>query len=212
MPDEIKRLYRYTTLAVLIDLLENSKLVLLDPSLSWEDKNDTLIIEAYKEKAKIESLFALCFTHRSETIHHWKTFAGGSGGCCIQFNADKLFEVLDKIPEIRHGVVEYHKINEAHPAEMDLKKIPFTKRIPYQFEREYRIIWEGKCISKTFSVEIDLGMIQKITFSQQMPEAVFDSVKSFLQRSFPELKRRINRSTIYENKVWINKFKGGASI
>jgi hypothetical protein len=63
MSEEIKRLNRYTNLPVLLDLLEAKRLVLLDPSLSWDDKNDTLIIEAYKEKAKIKNLFALCFTH-----------------------------------------------------------------------------------------------------------------------------------------------------
>ncbi len=58
--DKITRLNRFTTLPVLLDLLERKKLVLLDPK-SWDDKNDTEVILAYKKKAKIENLFALCF-------------------------------------------------------------------------------------------------------------------------------------------------------
>jgi len=207
MTAEIKRLNRFTSLPVLLDILENKKLVLLDPSLCWDDKNDTLIIEAYKQKAHIKNLFALCFTHRAETIHHWRTFANGASGCCIQFDAITLFETLNKIKEIRHGVVDYLKISETQPEGISLKQIPFIKRIPYQFEREYRIIWEGDWYLQTFSVRIDLNIIQKITFSQQMPEPVYESIRNLISERYKISKNQINRSTIYENKKWINKFK-----
>jgi len=95
MNNNITRLNRFTTLPVLLDFLERKKLVLLDPK-SWDDKNDTEVILAYKEKKGIEKLFALCFTHDYETIHHWKTFANGSSGCCIEFDADKLIQIFKK--------------------------------------------------------------------------------------------------------------------
>lgn len=202
---KILKLNRFTTLPMLLDLLDRRKLVLLDPC-SWDDKNDTEIIEEYKKKAKISNLFALCFTHDGETIHHWKTFANGPGGCCIEFSANRLIQVLDGISGLRHRMVEYKKITEAK-SEFELKDIPFIKRKPYQFEREYRVIWEGKTKNAFFEIEITLDLIRRITFSQQMPAPVYEAVKALLIRNFPELKNKINKSTVYRNDVWINHFK-----
>lgn len=113
-----------------MDYLSKQELVLLDPS-SWDDKNDTLIIEEYKKRMKINKLFALCFTHESETIHHWKTFANGSSGCCIEFEAQGLLEILDKIKEVRHGAMRYIKINDLKDPNIAVYEFPFIKRRPY---------------------------------------------------------------------------------
>lgn len=39
MSDEIKRLNRFTTLPVLLYVLDRKKLVLINPSLTWEDRD-----------------------------------------------------------------------------------------------------------------------------------------------------------------------------
>jgi hypothetical protein len=203
----IKRLNRYTSLPVLLDVLERKRLVLIDPLKTWDDKNDTLIIEAYKEKANVKKLFALCFSYESETIHHWKTYANGSSGCCIEFEASKLFEIFRGIPALVHKVVHYEKINNILPELIKIEQIPFTKREPYTTENEYRLIWQGDSDLEYFEIDIMLDSINRITFSQQMPELVFESVKSLLIKNYPILNTRINRSTIYENKTWVKKFK-----
>ncbi len=205
MNSNITRLNRFTTLPVLLDFLERKKLVLLDPK-SWDDKNDTEVILAYKEKKGIEKLFALCFTHDYETIHHWKTFANGSSGCCIEFDADKLIQIFKKA-KLRHGIVEYKKIKEATPNSFKLNQMPFIKRKPYECEQEYRIIWEGDTDINVFELDVPLDTINKITLSQQMPEQVFKTIKNLLKRTFNDPEKRISRSTIYENKIWINSFK-----
>lgn len=199
------RLNRFTTLPVLLDFLERKKLVLLDPK-SWDDKNDTEVILAYKGKKGIEKLFALCFTHDYETIHHWKTFANGSSGCCIEFEADKLIQIFKKA-KLRHGIVEYKKINEATPNSFKLNQMPFIKRKPYECEQEYRIIWEGDTDANVFELDVPLDTINKITISQQMPEQVFITIENLLKKTFDDPEKRISRSTIYENKRWINSFK-----
>jgi hypothetical protein len=201
---KIERLNRFTTLPILLDLLEGRKLVLLDPS-TWEDRNDTLIIEEYKKRANIQNLFALCFTHWFETIHHWKAFANGSSGCCIEFYPIKLFKIFGRIKELRHGVVNYIKITDAKS--FAIVEIPFTKRMPYEFEHEYRVIWEGTSDNKFLEIPIPLTTIKRITMSQQMPESVFQSVKALIALKYPSLKGSIFRSTIYENKTWVNKFR-----
>lgn len=206
MKTEIKKLNRFTTLPILLDLLERQKLVLLDPS-SWDDKNDTLIIEEYKKKATIDKLFVLCFTHESETIHHWKAFASGSSGCCVEFDAVKLRKIFDNTSQVRHGIVEYKKINDSKQFFLDLQNIPFIKRKPYEFEREYRVIWEGRSDNKYYELEVPLEIIKRITFGQQMPESVFESVKSMLVKNYSILNKKIFRSTVYKNKTWIKNFR-----
>ena len=108
---KIQKLNRFTTLPILLDLLERKKLTLLNPIL-WEDKNDSEIILEYKKRKNIKNLFALCFSHNDETIHHWKTFSNGPSGCLIEFDAEKLIAHIKKIPGIKIGRVEYKKINE----------------------------------------------------------------------------------------------------
>lgn len=201
----IKKLNRFTTLPILLDYLEREKLVLLDP-VSWDDKNDTLIIESYKRRSKIPKLFALCFCYKDETIHHWKTFANGTSGCCIEFDAVKLLPILDKITGLKHGVVNYKKIKETGTAAIPLNDIPFTKRIPYEMEGEYRILWEGDT-GFSFEIDVPLSFVRRITFSQQIPKPVFGTIKQMLSRNYPALAKKIFRSTIYENQTWVNNFK-----
>ena len=207
----LKKLNRYTTLPVLLDLLKRKRLVLLDP-VSWEDRNDSEIVLEYKKRKGIEKLFALCFSHGDETIHHWKTFADGISGCCIEFDAAKLTDHLSSIDGIKHGPVVYRKMMDIDKGTIDVDKIPFTKRWPYRCEEEYRIIWEGCVPENQFEIEIDLQMIRKITISQRMPGQVYNTIREYLREGFQNPEKRINRSTIYENQMWIAKFKGTTRI
>jgi hypothetical protein len=42
-------------------MLARRELTLLDPS-SWDDRNDSLFLEQYREKRGLQSVLALCFT------------------------------------------------------------------------------------------------------------------------------------------------------
>ena len=86
---DLTKLNCYTTLPVLLDLLKRRRLVLLDPK-SWEDKNDSGVMEENKRRKKVPRLFALCFSWGDETIHQWKAFADGISGCCIEFDAQRI--------------------------------------------------------------------------------------------------------------------------
>jgi hypothetical protein len=204
--DKLIKLNRFTTLPVLLDLLYRQKLVLLNPA-TWQDQNDAQIILAYQQKAQVKDLFTLCFSHRSETIHLWKAFADGPAGCCIEFSARKLTEIFDKTKGIRHSKVEYKSIRNAGENAFKLKQIPFIKRRPYAVEQEYRVIWEGKSNKGCFELDVPIETINRITFNQQMPEPVYQSVKKLLIKNFKPLKNKINRSTIYKNETWLNYFR-----
>ncbi|MEI2271695.1 hypothetical protein OHD16_06035 [Sphingobacterium sp. ML3W] len=205
----IKRLNRFTTLPILLDLLQRKKLTLLNPQL-WEDKNDAEVILEYKKRKKVRNLFAICMSHADETIHNWKAFSQGSSGCVIEFNAIALFEILDNIPNLRHQAVVYRKLGDIEKKDsiIDIEEMPFTKRWPYRCEEEYRIIAVSNNMNDTFlEIDISLDIINKITISQQMPDTIYKTIKDHLKGLKGNPESRINRSTLYENKRWINRFK-----
>lgn len=202
----VKKLNRFTMLPVLLDLLERRKLVLLNPK-KWQDKNDWEIIQTYKKRKGIFGLCALCFSFGDETIHHWNAYSAGSSGCCIEFNGRKLIAIIDELPHVRHGKVEYKQIHKVDAKSIDIDSIPFTKRWPYRCEEEYRVIWEGDVDEEYYEIDIPLNVISKITISQEMPGQVFKSIKQLLNRDKQGGGSRVSRSTLFENKIWINKFK-----
>lgn len=206
---KILRLKRFTTLPVLLDFLQRKKLVLLDPKL-WDDRNDSEIILEYKKRKNIKNLFALCFTHGDETVHHWKTFSNGPSGCSIEFNAKKLFKIIDEIPQLRHKKVNYVKLRdiEKNDYEFEIEEIPFTKRWPYRCEEEYRIIVENNEDNQSlFEIDVPLSVINKVTISQQMPIQIYETIKKQLNSVEGHESKRINRSTLYENARWLKQFK-----
>lgn len=188
-------------------MLERKKLTLLNPRL-WEDKNDSEIILEYKSRKGIENLFALCFSHDDETIHHWKTYSNGPSGCVIEFDAKKLFAILDEIPGLKHGKIIYKKIDDVSSKKrIELDDVPFTKRWPYRCEEEYRIIYETNEKMDFYEIEFPLSVIRKVTISQQMPEQIYNTIKKHLKGTAKDPDKRISRSTLYENQRWISGFK-----
>ena len=201
-----KRINRYTTLPVLVDMLRRRLLVLLDPK-AWDDKNDTEVLLEYKRRKKLKSLFALCCSLGDETIHHWQTFAPGMSGCCIEFHTDQLTDLLQDREGIRLGPVVYKRIKELDDRTIRVNAMPFTKRWPYRCEEEYRIIWESRKEAIGYEVGFDLRMICKITINQRMPDQVYATIRDYLRSTFKDPDQKINRSTLYENKTWIGKFR-----
>ncbi len=205
-----EKLNRYTTLPVLLALLRRKKLSLRDPS-HWEDKNDVEVIVEYKNKTNVQSLFAVCFCIGDETIHHWKTYANGISGCCIEFDQDKLLASFRGKKGFRWDKVIYKKINkvkeELKNGVISLNRYPFIKRWPYRFENEFRILWEGETTKKIIDADIDLNSINKITLSQGLPADLSPWIRELLRDEIRDSSKEINRSTLYRNSEWINTFK-----
>ncbi len=201
-------LSRYTTLPVLMDIIERKCVTLLPPDF-WEDRNDREVMLEYKERRSLTCLLAVCFSQGDETIHHWNAFAKGAAGCRIDLHLPTVISSVANRKGFRHGKVSYKKIHKLTDSDLSDKKIPFIKRWPYRIEEEYRIIYESgrsdDCGRKELNVQIPLDCIRSITFSQDMPESVFKSIKTQLGS---RIAKRISLSTLFENKVWINKFKG----
>jgi hypothetical protein len=214
------KLNRFTTLPVLLDLLIKKRLVFSDPKF-WDDKNDTELLEIYRKRKKSEpsqsepakKLLALCFLRQHETIHHWKTFANGICGCCIEFDKAILTKLLSdhksKYEYLRFGSVVYKKLKDVNDGAIDdcVDMLPFIKRWPYRFEKEFRVIWEGETDCHEIKIP-DLSVITRITLSPIMPKPLFETIKKYLRSLGVPSETVINPSTIYENqKEWICKFK-----
>jgi hypothetical protein len=158
-------------------------------------------------------LLALCLLSEHETIHHWKTFANGIGGCCIEFDKAKLTKLLSAQQSngaaLRFGSVVYKRLKDVGDGAIDdcVEMLPFIKRWPYRFEREFRVIWEGN--TDRYEIEIpDLTLITGITLSQIMPKPLFRTIQVYCSDSFGIPIETINHSTVYENqKRWIGKYK-----
>ena len=148
------------------------------------------------------NLFAKCFATGSETVHHWKAYANGVSGCCVEFRYNSFIKALRNINGIRYGDVKYKKLYEAEWETIPSIDIPFTKRFAFRYEKEFRILWEGKISKDFFEVEIDPVVIQKITLSHNMPAGVVGAVKDVC-RDIAGKHIKINHSTLYRNSRWI---------
>lgn len=201
-------LNRFTTLPILLDILEKRKIFIPDYS-TWEDKNDIEILDYYLLKTKCQQLRVICFTHEDETIHHWNYFSKGSAGCCIQFNFDKITAHFESHGGFIHGPVSYYKISDLKNGNAPtLAKIPFSKRWPYRIENEYRFIHRSKKNTRGLEVSIDLDAIEKITFSCELPTSVCKTIKSIVS---DHVEITINQSTLFKNDKWLNLIKSNAT-
>ena len=86
-------LNRYTTLPILLDMLQQKHITLLSPE-TWEDWNDAYYLEQYRQASKLHSVLAVCFSACGETFHHWRVFSSGLSGVCIEFDKELYYVAL----------------------------------------------------------------------------------------------------------------------
>jgi hypothetical protein len=203
----LRKLNRFTNLPILLDILKRKK-IFIPNYMSWEDKNDTEVLDYYLEKMKridgTAEVHVLCFTHDDETIHHWNYFSNGMSGCCIEFDYVQLTQSFIDVGGFDHGIVEYYKINDLEKGRTPiLSQLPFAKRWPYRVEHEYRFVHKSKKKIVTLEVPINLKSINKITISQKLPDAVSDTIKQILGEKVDI----VNHSTVLKNKKWLRLVK-----
>lgn len=210
MPKEMttKYLRRYTTLPVLLDMLTNKRLTFLDPA-SWEDRNDSFFIEKYREKKKLKTVLTLCFTERDETFHHWKVFAGDSSGVCIRFSRERLLSCFQKKQGINSGSVSYRLMRDLQNTPPSLEELPFLKRIQYEDEAEFRMIYENRNkIHRTMDFVLDITCIDRITLSPWMPPQIAKTVKQVISEIPGCKKIQLIRTGVVKSSTWQKVLKG----
>ena len=196
-------LFRYTDLPSLIHTLKNKQVTLLDP-MTWDDKNDSSFVTLYREKSELASVLALCFTRSSETYHHWKIFAPTSSGVRVEFDEQELRNSIQGVPDLQLKEVEYVKISDVRNTKINILRLPFIKRYPYHPESEVRLLWESKSEAKlSYSVDIGLSAIKKVTLSPWLHPALTESVKSTLKGIEACENLTIHRTTLISNDEWL---------
>lgn len=197
-----KPLRRYTDIPALVYLLSERKITLLDPR-SWDDSNDSYYFGLYREKKKLKSVLALCFSQAYETYHHWRVFAPGSSGVCIRFNRSALLGATKKIGGLTIRSVKYLTLEEIRKAVLRTDDLPFLKRYAFGDEDELRMIYESDTVKlKSLGISIPLSCIERITLSPWIHPDLSEHVKDVLRSIKSCSALKIVRSTLIGNEEW----------
>ncbi len=200
MADEY--LKRYTDIPALIYLLSKRSITLLDPK-SWDDSNDSHYLALYKDKYKLKTLLALCFTNAGETYHHWRVFADGSSGVCIRLKRDELIQAVKKQNGLRTGRIRYLTLNEIRKKEIKSKDLPFIKRYAFENEAEFRIIYESKTDHKSvLDIAIPLSCIERVTLSPWIHKQLVPDLKKLIHAIEGCRSITVVRSSLIGNEEW----------
>jgi hypothetical protein len=196
-------LRRYTNLASTIHILKTGSLTLLDPS-KWEDQGDAHFMSEYKRQARAKSVLALCFSLSGETFHHWKVFASGGDGICIEFDREALEASLRGTPSLQFRSVEYLAIKEWDERSPGTADLPFVKRLPYEPEKEFRIVYtHGSDEVQSLLIPISHSLITRITISPWMPKPLVNTLIATL-KSLSPTPLSVFRSTLLGNQTWMD--------
>jgi hypothetical protein len=200
MSDDYLR--RFTDLTALMYLLHKRKITLLDPA-SWPDKNDSHYLALYKEKRKLKSVLALCFSQTDERYHHWSVFAPGASGVCIKFKREQLVKAVRKHTHVHMHPVTYLTLDEIRKRTLKIAELPFLKRHAFEHEDEFRIIYTSKTkkLAK-LDISVPLSCIEKITLSPWMHSGFSYYVKQTLWAISGCEDLEIVRSTLISNEEW----------
>ena len=195
-------LRRYTQLPALFYMLKGQCITLLDPK-SWDDRNDSYYLSVYRRRRNAQTVLALCFSEEGETYHHWSVFAPGLGGVCIEFDADALTGAVEKQPGVRSGRVRYRTLKSSRGAKIAVSDLPFRKRLAFQDEKEFRVIYESKKDPiGSLDIQIPLSSIRRVVLSPWLPKTLGDEVKAVV-RSIDGCKTlKVYRSTLISNEEW----------
>jgi hypothetical protein len=196
-------LRRYTSLPHLLHMLHHGRITLGDPT-RWDDKNDSALIEAYRRKLGLKKVFALCFAECRETYHHWKIYADGASGVCIEFDKKAFLELLDERPFLKKKNVKYCRLDSISDYSNDVEMWPFLKRLPYEGEKEFRIIvdYNEKESISYYPLSFAIRSIEHIYLSPWLSRDIVKSIEKVIHR-IPDCEELlVTRTGLVDNQNW----------
>jgi hypothetical protein len=196
-----KFLRRYTDIPALIYMLTEKRITLLDPE-TWDDKNDSHFLQLYREKNHLQCVLALCFSQHSETYHHWRVFANGASGVCINFKREQLLRAIRQQSGVRMGQVKYLKLPETKGMKPLVDDLPFLKRYPFEQENEFRVIFGSRQKLSSLDIPISLECIERVTLSPWLHPVFSEHIKKTLKQIKDCGQLKIARSTLISNEEW----------
>jgi len=194
---------RYTTLSSALDTLLNRRLVVLSPA-KWDDQNDVRFMELYRACSDTGSLLALCFAMASETYHHWRVFAQGMEGICLEFDRLALERTVAMAEGFRAQEVEYLRVKDLEALGPDDRhKLPFVKRDGYSDEREWRIIAQRKEPAlQTLDLPIDLSSITRVILNPWLPPPLGANLRKIIHDQPGCGQLRVESSRLTNSESW----------
>lgn len=198
----MSELKRYTELPYVLQILETQRLTLVNPS-SWDDKNDSHFVQTYRDRKKYGSVLALCLTGAAQTYHHWKVFTHGASGACINFDKRKFLRWIEADELITGREIEYRTLSQVQRTPPALDDLPFVKRMAYEHEAEFRLLYATKRRSvavKSFAFPLDV--IESVMLNPWLPPATASAVEDVIHRIKGCEELDVYRATIVKNDDW----------
>lgn len=194
-------LRRYTDLPALLHLLTAKQITLLDPK-TWDDRNDAYFMSLYKERKKLKTLLALCFSQSPETYHHWRVFSNGPAGVCIVFNRAPLVASLKKAG-VSTGPMKYLTLKSAKGRTFTINDLPFLKRYGFKPENEFRAVYSSTA-TEELSLPVDIGIdsVRSISLSPWMHSSLASSTVAAIRAIDNCRALKVSRSTLISNEQW----------
>ncbi len=183
----MEALRRYTSVEKMLEYLTTERLYFSDPKY-WEDKNDAFMIKLYQEKLQEDgqriNVQLLCFAKSEETYLHWKAYGKEGQGVCIIFNSEKLDHLAD-IEGVTHQYIKYIRLSEARTKSIKIEDLPFTKRFPYESEKEYRYIYANTGTNKPrFYLKVPLELVERIIIGHKIGKQESKLIRAKIKEVF----------------------------
>jgi hypothetical protein len=192
----------YTNLTSALDTIKNSHLTILNPR-SWDDTNDAHYMELYRKAIGKGSVLALCFTMAKERYHHWKIFAPGAGGVCLELDR---YELERRIPS--HGAfsgpVDYEDLLKIEKRKTtDVTDLAFLKRQGFRDEQEWRIIATRDEDNLQYChIPIEIACIKRVILSPWLPEPLKATTRNLIKSVASPQTLSVVASTLTNNSRW----------
>jgi hypothetical protein len=173
---EHEYIYRYLPFERFLEVMHKKQLAYLSPT-KWNDPFDNFLFKyeiQNKDNSFLNKLYVGCFTLNSHSQAYWKAYASEGYSVRLQFETRKLLNLILRLKdrawfgELNYKreseIVEIFQNTEGLKSALEENEVNDTflkvftlKRMPFEYEKEVRIIIESKSIKKGIRrVNIDL--------------------------------------------------------
>jgi len=210
-------IYRYLPFERFLEVMHKKQLAFLSPN-KWNDPFDNFLFKydiQNKENSFLNKLFVGCFTLNPHSQAYWKTYAPEGYSVRLQIQTRKLFDLITKLKdrawygELNYKreseIVEIFQNTEGLKSSLEEKEVNDTflkvftlKRMPFEYEKEVRIIIESKSIKEGIKrVNIDLKeVIQGIYLDPRIKTNEEKTFKEYLK----QYGIKVTKSQLFQEK------------
>jgi len=229
---EEKKVYLYRIIPVkrVKELFENEELVFLKPE-AWKDPFENYLSKVQFINSNrthyieyLKNVFGQCYSLGRETSLMWDAYTPKSDGVRIKIEKDALIHYLKNQNQFNPKNFEFGNVTYKRYGDFisslqedskliklfknqnrELLKFFFEKRIEYQDEREFRIMYDANNDNKDYGnllrIKIPVSeLIHSVRFDPKMKESECADLKDYFKNKGLD-GRKIHRSLLYKYEV-----------